>query len=251
MNNLNDVDDALNFDIVGEAEKVLGRDNKDSAFLAIAFGQMKQAVLAEHDETHWGVTLENALRIVQECGHELLCSYPVGDEQNNMFFVFIHVEENYLTVVESYNWGKDLMTGRVNKIQSAGFRYLSWDEYRAEGNSGAARPCYNWADKRTSDEWSADDWGRALFVFENGGLDGVRRKHEITSSYGVTANPWPRLEHEDDKCIFSGRLRALRCMLTFEDWKKPAEERYDTLLSRMKFIPEKYWDALNIRDLME
>jgi hypothetical protein len=247
----NPVDDMLNLDILKEAEDSFGEETDASIGAAIMLGQIRSNALAAAGDTNRNVKYLDALVVIEANGFELMFEMPIGNKGGDVYRVYIHPEQNYVVKVESYCWGEPIEESGVNSIKCKGYRLLDWPAFSSTFAPGYASACYNWRDNRQSDGWNKPGWGDALFDFTSSMLEGFKRKCELIATTGSVPDAWPS---PSKRGWFDYRI-----ILHFEDHKVGGELDWDDkmavrkkqVLERMKLIPDKYRDQLNIRHYLE
>ena len=154
MVNKEKIDELLNSDSLGIAEKITGKSYKEDdktgnlgMLINIGLSEEKKKLLSEANDTCFSETTENYMRLVLEAGFELLleedfsykCKYS-GALYKEKFFIMFHREYSIL---------------------------LKWDTF--QGKRNAADMYYNWAFDINAKKWSFTSSGHCIHEegFEN------------------------------------------------------------------------------------
>ena len=114
----NELDNALKFDSLSEAEKITGKSYKtdkatESLGMAMFFehNKEKNRLLADADDTVFNSTVEDYLRIAKDAGFELLLKEPLPVIENQDYiYILWHDEYSILLEFDSY-WGNKSVNG--------------------------------------------------------------------------------------------------------------------------------------------
>lgn len=102
------IDEALSFDSLAVAEELTGssyKDNPETAslgfLLQLNHSAAKRAILQENQDTYFGMSVEEAVAIVEDMGFQLLSSGKCGDSEDQWF---IYWKEGILVFFDTF-WG--------------------------------------------------------------------------------------------------------------------------------------------------
>lgn len=126
------LDQLLKFDPLAEAERTTGNSYKDDPgtsllglALALAHGDRKREALQTGDDTHYGTSFADTLRIYAELGFSVIADRPFQDDEHTERLVTLW-RDGILATVESYR-----SSANSSKI------YYNW-----QPNEGVRRQSY-------------------------------------------------------------------------------------------------------------
>ena len=119
----NELDNALKFDSLSEAEKITGKSYKtdkatESLGMAMFFehNKHKARLLDESDDTGFSNTVEDYLRIAKDIGFELLLTEPLPAYEDRQDYIYILWHEGYSILLhfDSYFGNESVNSGKFH-----------------------------------------------------------------------------------------------------------------------------------------